>query len=49
MSKQDRLSLVRAIASRANRIICRCADCGLSVSQTRRALRRTCPRLHLSA
>lgn len=49
MSKQDRLCLVRAIASRPLRVLAQLADAGMTVTQARRALRRTCPRLHLSA
>ena len=48
MSKSDRLNYIRNIASRAMRVLSRCADAGLSPSQSKRVLARTCPRLHLN-
>lgn len=48
MSKNDRLSLVREIASRPFRVVARLAAAGMNEAQARRTLRRTCPRLHLN-
>lgn len=47
MSKTDRLSFIRDCATRAIRVLTRCADAGLTVPQSARVLRRTCPRLQL--
>ncbi len=46
MSKNDRLSLVRSIATRPFRVLSRCE--GMTPAQAARVLRRTCPRLNLN-
>lgn len=46
MSKQDRLSLVREIATRPARVLAKLD--GYSVNQAKRILRRTCPRLNFN-
>jgi len=47
MSKTDRLSLVREIATRPARILSKLD--GFTPEQAKRVLRRTCPKLKLAA
>lgn len=49
MSKTDRLSYIRDIASRPARILNRLSDAGCNVNQARRVMRRVCPRLNLNS
>lgn len=48
MSKNDRMTLIQSIASRASRVLDRLAAAHMSPDQARRILRRTCPRRHIA-